>query len=422
MTYEECLSRFEDRQRFSGTPGLARIGRLLRQLGDPQQSLRCVHIAGTNGKGSVSAMTASVLQRAGYRTGLFTSPHLVDFRERFRVDGALIEKDDFCRLSERVFAAQDALEREGFEATNEFETITALAFCYFAEKKCDYVLLEAGLGGRCDATNIIEKPAAICITSISFDHTAQLGDSIVQIAGEKAGIIKPGCMVVTPCTQAPDALRTIRFACVRRGAGLRVTSLPEIVKNGALGSRIRYDGDLEVTVPLTGLHQTENAACAIELCRLLGVDDACIAAGIAAARWPGRMQLLRSDPPVLLDAGHNQSGVHALCAALDSLYRGRAITVIMGMMRDKDYPECIRMLACRAQRFIGTQVEGARALDADIVASCAQCACSASVAAPDLAAALALARREMEPDGVLVICGSVYLAGEALRLFGENGI
>ena len=249
MTYEQCLSAIEDRQRFSGAAGLERIARLLRRLGDPQQRLRCIHIAGTNGKGSVSAMTASVLQKSGFRTGLFTSPHLLDFRERMRVNGRMIPKEELCRHAERVLTAEAELEREEFEPANEFEIITAIAFCFFAAAGCDYVVLECGLGGRCDATNVIEKPAVACITSVSFDHTAQLGDTLVQIASEKCGIIKPGCMVVTPCTQAPDALRTTRFSCVHRGAGLRVTSLPEILRADAFGSDIRYDGELELHVP-----------------------------------------------------------------------------------------------------------------------------------------------------------------------------
>lgn len=422
MTYEQCLSAIEDRQRFSGAAGLERIARLLRRLGDPQQRLRCIHIAGTNGKGSVSAMTASVLQKSGFRTGLFTSPHLLDFRERMRVNGRMIPKEELVRHAERVLTAEAELEREEFEPANEFEIITAIAFCFFAAAGCDYVVLECGLGGRCDATNVIERPAVACITSVSFDHTAQLGDTLVQIASEKCGIIKPGCMVVTPCTQAPDALRTTRFSCVHRGAGLRVTSLPEILRADAFGSDIRYDGDLELHVPLPGVHQTENAACAIELCRLLGVPDEVIAAGIAAARWPGRMQLVQTDPPILIDAGHNQSGVHTLCAGLDSLFRGRSITAVMGMMRDKDYTDCIRQVACRARRFIATQVDDPRALDAAVLASCAARACSDAQAAPDLPSAVAAARLAMEPDGVLVICGSVYLAGEALKLFGEPGI
>ncbi len=420
MTYEQCLSALDGRQRFSPLPGLERIARLLRRLGDPHERLKCVHVAGTNGKGSVCAMTASVLQKAGYRTGLFVSPHLLDFRERFRIDGQMIPEEDFCRWTEQVLDAQEALEAQEFEPANEFELITAIGLCWFAEQNCDYVVLETGLGGRCDATNVIRAPAVACITSVSFDHTAQLGDTIVQIATEKAGIIKPGCMIVTPCTQAPDALRTTRFTCIRRGAGLRVTSLPEIKRSGLDGTDICYDDGLEVHVPLPGIHQTENAACAIELCRLLNVPDETIAAGIAATYWPGRLQIVRKDPLILIDAGHNYSGMHMLCVTLDSVLRGKSITAIVAMMRDKDYADCIRQIASRSRRLIGTAVDDSRALDPAVVASTAARACSDAYAAPNLGHALAMALREMEPDGVLVICGSVYLAGEALRLLGET--
>lgn len=421
MTYEQCLAAIEDRQRFSPVPGLERIARLLRALGDPHERLRCVHIAGTNGKGSVCAMTASILQKAGYRTGLFLSPHLIDFRERMQINGRLIPEADLCRWTQTVLHAQQQLEEQGYEPVGEFELITAIAFCWFAERNCEFLVLETGLGGRCDATNVIRSPAVACITSVSFDHTARLGETIVQIASEKAGIIKPGCMVVTPCTQAPDALRTVRFACVHRGAGLRVTSLPAVADCVLSGSLIRYDGELEVRVPLIGMHQTENAACAIELGRLLGIPDPVITAGIESVQLPGRLQIVRHDPLVLVDAGHNPGGVRTLCTVLDTLLCGRPVTAVMGMMRDKDYADCIRQVACRARRFIACPVGDARSLDPSVAASAAARACSDAAAASSLEEAIALGLRQMEPNGVLVVCGSAYLAGEALIQFKAAG-
>jgi dihydrofolate synthase/folylpolyglutamate synthase len=418
MTYEQCLSAINDRQKFSPKPGLERIARLMRLLGDPQDRLRCIHVTGTNGKGSVCAMTASILQKAGYRTGLFTSPYLVDFRERFQINGRMIPEQDLCRWTQTVLAAQAQLEAQEFEPINSFELMTAIAFCWFAEQNTDYVVLEVGLGGRCDPTNVIQRPAVACITSISFDHTAQLGDTIIQIATEKAGIIKPGCMVVTPCTQAPDALRTTRYTCVHRGAGLRVTALPEILRSDADGTWMRYRGGLELHVPLIGAHQTENAACAVELCRLLEIRDEIIEAGIAACRWPGRLQLLQTDPAILIDSAHNPGGMHTLCTTLDTVFRGRPITAIMGMMKDKDYVDCIRQLASRSRRFIGTSVDSPRALDPSVMATVAARACSDAYAVPQLEQAVAMALRDLEPNGILVIGGSVYLAGQALALLG----
>ncbi len=419
MNYEQCIAAIDARQRFSPKPGLHRVARLLRQLGDPQDRLRCIHVAGTNGKGSVCAMTASILQKAGYRTGLFTSPYLIDFRERFQINGKLIEKDVLCRLTAKVLDAQTALEQEGNEPINSFELITTIGFCWFAEQNCDYVVLEVGLGGRCDATNVISAPAAACITSISLDHTAQLGNSIPEIAAEKAGIIKQNAAVVTPCTQDPAALSVINAVCSSNSADLHITGPVKILESNASGTDMAYDG-MQVHIPLLGIHQTENTACAIEIARMLSIEDSVILAGIAACRWPGRLQIVCESPTVLIDAGHNMGGMRVLCETLDTLFSERPLTVILAMMQDKDYANCISQIASRAKRVIGTTIDSPRALSPDAAAKTAAGFCSDTLTANNLPQAVALARAAMEADSVLVICGSVYLAGDALHFFQEN--
>ncbi len=419
MDYEQCIAVIDGRQRFRTKPTLDRITRLLWQLGDPQMSLRCVHITGTNGKGSVCAMTSSVLQKAGFKTGLFTSPYLIDFRERFQINGTMISKEDLCRWTQAVLQAQQDLESQGFDPINSFEMITAIGLCWFAEQRCDYVVLEVGLGGRFDPTNVIPPPAAACITAISLDHTEQLGSTAAQIAKEKAGIIKQSGAVITPTTQAADALTVIRQAAAQAGADCVEAALPSVLLSDDHGTILESNG-LRVHVPLLGEHQVENAACVIAICRRLGIEESVIADGIEACRWPGRLQLIRGRWDTLIDAAHNPGGISALCRALDSLFPDRPLSVIMGMMRDKSYAECMNQVAGRAVRFYSVPVDSPRSLTAAEAAETASEVCRQVVACASLPQAIAQACALIEPNGLLLICGSVYLAGEAVQYFSQQ--
>ncbi len=414
-SYEELIALLHSRPRFAKKADSDRIGPLMAALGDVQKNLRFVHVAGTNGKGSVSCLTAAALQQAGYRVGLFTSPYLIDFEERIRVNGENIPKGDLCRLMERVFAAQQVLEDADGDTANEFELTTAMGFLWFYEQKCDYVVLEVGLGGRLDATNVIDAPACCCITSIGLDHTAQLGGTIELVAGEKAGIIKPGCRIVTPFDQHPAALEVLKKKCDEVGAELTVTRQPTNCALAPEDTGYCYDG-MTVHVPLAGEHQITNSACALEVCRSLGLEDETILKGFANAYWPGRLQVLSKAPWMVLDCGHNPPGIRALCDALDAIYPGKSLTVVMAMMQDKDYSACVKAMAERAEHFVATTLDMPRALTAEELADTAKQWCADCSAASNVLTAVNMAREVTAKDGLILICGSVYLAGEILRI------
>ena len=278
--YETLLAELHTRPRYAKKKDLHRIQALMEKLGDPQKDLRFVHIAGTNGKGSVSAMTASILRCAGvHAVGLFTSPYLKEFTERIQINGKKIPKNDFCRLYEHVYQAEYALEAAGQDPANEFEIITAIAMLWFSELSCDWVVLEVGLGGRLDATNVIPPQKVCCITQLGLDHQAQLGSTLSEIAAEKAGIIKPESIVVTPATQAPEALAVLQSVCEKQGASLCVTSSPELIQLFPDKTRFSYK-EAQYSVSLAGAHQAQNAACAIEIASALGISGSAIREGL----------------------------------------------------------------------------------------------------------------------------------------------
>lgn len=410
MTYEEALAGIHSRRTFSGGgPTLDRIRRLMDALGNPQEDFRAVHIAGTNGKGSVSAMMDGALRACGDRTGLFTSPYLVDFRERIRIGGEPISKEELTRCYELVMAQESALEKQGFEPVNEFELVTAIGFLAFSRAKVDDAVLEVGLGGRTDPTNLIAHPAVCCITSISLDHTAILGDTLEKIAGEKAGIIKAGCPVVV-AKQEPEVLRVISERAEALGSPLYSAPAAEILEETRQGTRFRC-GTAELFTPLLGRFQTENASAAYAACRVLGLPEEKGKAALAQVSWPGRLQYVPGAPDYLIDAGHNPGGIQALCQTLDSLFENRRITAVMSMMKDKDYASCIPEVARRADRVIGYSVGLPRSLSAREIAQAASEFCPAQ-SAESIHEALELAR--MDKESLILVCGSVFGAGAAL--------
>ena len=304
--------------RFSGRPGLHRIRALCKALGDPQDRLRFVHLAGTNGKGSTATMIASALQAAGLRTGLYTSPYLVQFYERIRIDGSMISSDDLAHFSERVAVACESLTLPEGETIGEFEFTTAVAFLYFVEQGCDIVVLETGLGGRCDATNVIRSPEVCVITPISLDHMAVLGDTVAEIAGEKAGIIKPGADVVCANGQEEDALAVLRHVTASQGAVWHESAdTLRVLRCDLNGSAFVCDGQ-GYTIAMPGRHQLQNASTALrtlDALRLRGWDIPIEAAvrGLARARIAGRLERVVDAPLVLLDGAHNAAGKCAVC-------------------------------------------------------------------------------------------------------------
>ena len=397
--------------KYTHTPGLDVIKTLLTRLGNPQAGLRCIHIAGTNGKGSCAAMTASVLQAAGYRTGLFTSPDLVTMAERIRINGVNITLSDFADITTRVKAACQMLSEPSY-----FEKITAAAFLYFAEQGCDYVVLETGLGGRLDATNIIESPACSVIMPIGFDHTGVLGDTLSAIAGEKADILKPGCPAVC-APQESDALTIIQNVAAEKGAALHLVDIKKIAdcSHSPAGQEFSYGSLKNIQLSLLGRHQIQNACAVIEITRILGIDEAAIRAGLKAAQWPCRFEFFPDTPAFLLDGAHNAHGASALAAGLREYFPGQKFTMVMGVMADKDYTDILALMEPLATRFITLAPNSPRAMPPAELAAMVKTV--PATAADSIGEAVALARAYGDP-----VCafGSLYYIGTVRALLTEE--
>lgn len=394
MTYEEIVAQIFSRGRFGMKPGLERVTELLERLGNPHRGLKAVQIAGTNGKGSTGAVLSSIMTAAGHKTGFFSSPHLSRFSERFRVNDREVSEELLQRTAERV------LEAAGPETTF-FEIVTAIAFLLFKEEDLDVAIMEAGMGGRSDATNVADAVLSL-ITPISMDHVVWLGDSLELIASEKAGIIKAGVPVVV-APQEPVALDVIRRAAAERGAQLVICSGVDEV-----------DGE---KLPLKGRYQMVNAAMAVTAARLLeksGLDVSTgqIASGIAKAYWPGRMELIDGNPSLLLDGAHNPGGIAALMESLPDFRRNRLILVV-GMMADKDWKAVLKPMLPLVHGVIAVKPAIDRALGADeIAAFCCSCGVDAK-AAESVAAGIDEARQEALEGDLVLVTGSLFTVGEA---------
>ncbi|MEA5019025.1 MAG: folylpolyglutamate synthase/dihydrofolate synthase family protein [Gordonibacter sp.] len=406
--------------------GLDRIRELLDRLGRPQDNLKFVHVAGTNGKGSTCAYLSSILQEAGYRTGLFTSPFIETFEERIRVNGHNISLDE---LAEVTIAVRDQAE-DMIDHPTEFELMTAVALVYFARCACDIVVLEVGLGGRLDSTNVIDAPEVAVIARIGLDHTALLGSTLAAIAGEKAGIVKSGVPVVS-WPQEPEAMAVVEQAAHRQGSTLYVPDFSQL-HIGAVDRRhegpVRFFdygslGNLETF--LLGSYQPANAALAIESAWALrkggwDIPDAAVRAGVAQARWPGRFEVVdagQDRATVVVDGGHNPQGAQALVDSLVDVFPDKKPVFIIGVLEDKNYPEMLEIILPYGSGFVAVAPDNPRALSADKLArairwtgqdmlGCA--ACTNSSVACDMSDALAQARNLAGVQGLICAFGSLY--------------
>lgn len=427
-TYEDALAYIASHERFGSKLGLETIGHLLDRLGNPQKGLNFIHVAGTNGKGSTTAMIAGALTAAGYKTGMYISPAVEAFSERIQINMAPAGEERIAAAVFAVKAAADAMEAAGEGVVTEFEIVTSAAFLVYRDCGCDFAVLETGLGGRYDATNIIDWPLAAVITSVSFDHMAVLGDTLEKIAAEKCGIIKNGCPVVAYAEQPPEALHTIQAHCEAAGSALIVPRLDafSVVSLDLDGTRFLYEGK-EYATPMTGVHFAKNALSAIETLKLLAkagyaVDDAAISAGIAGKPMAARMEKIYDEPCVLLDGAHNPDGVEKLCQTIDTVLQGRRIITVMGMLRDKDYGKCIPEIAQRSDVFIATTPPSPRALPAREAAALANGKAPLVCIAQRTQMAFISAMRFAKPGDVVLCCGSLSFLGgckETLRYLIE---
>lgn len=414
--------------------GLHRTEELLERLGNPQDSLKIVHVAGTNGKGSTSAFIAGILQAAGYTTGLFTSPYILRFNERIQIDRTDISDEDLLEVAADV--RDQALLME--EAPTAFELLTATALHYFARKQCDVVVLEVGLGGRLDSTNVV-MPLLSVITPIALDHTAVLGDTIAKIAAEKAGIIKRGVDVLS-YLQHSDAAAVIKERAMRQGSAVHTPcfSLVDAHVEG-MTQVFSYDGIEDVRLRLAGVYQPYNAAMAIEAVRILRgkgfvVSDSAIKNGLEATTWPARFELVAQYPATIVDGGHNEQGARVLAQSLQEYFPEGGVTFVMSVLRDKDYRAMIECVLPFARRFfVAAPPDNDRALSADGLADviremqkekeCGYCSCVVEAfvePCPSVHAAVLRAREAAGPDGVVCCFGSLYSVQETMEALAET--
>ena len=401
MNYCEAIEYIHAIPKFVRPLGNEKLSGLLNLLGNPHQKLRFVHIAGTNGKGSVSAMTAKILECAGYKTGLFTSPYIEVFNERIRINGEMIE--DFALADYVTKAANIMLEND--ISVSEFAFITAVAMSYFADSKCDIVVLETGMGGRLDATNIIPPPLCSVITSISLDHTQYLGEAIEEIALEKCGIIKSGSIAVT--SPNPETVDIIKAYSKGKEVPLTVCQRAQKTETGFI-----YKG-IEYPLALKGAYQAENAATVLETVYALqkcgfDVSETAIIEGFKSVSWQARYEFIT--PDIVIDGGHNKDGIRVLKESL--LSEKRPVTLVMAMMSDKDYEECVSDIITIADRVYSITLDMPRSLAADEIKRICDREGVECIVCKDTESAL-LSAVNSRAGGLVCVCGSLYLAGEA---------
>lgn len=418
MTYEQAVEKIHSLLTFGSRPGLDRMRIFLEKLGNPQDKLQYIHIAGTNGKGSVCAVLSAVLAEAGYKTGLFISPYITDFRERIQIDNKMISKEILADAVEKTFPIIEKLREDGVIIT-EFEYVNALQFYIHANENCDIVVLETGLGGLLDCTNTILPPLCSVITTIGLDHTAILGSTLEEIAWQKCGIIKSGSVAVTS-RQTEGAMSVIECTCKSRNVPLFRSESAEIkVISESLESTVfEYDGE-ELELHLVGEHQLENAKTALTALKVLcdsgkiNVSKKALKSGVAKAVNPARLELMSKNPVVLLDGAHNPNGIEALSNAVKKYLPNQKRLCLMGMLADKDSAGSIKLLEGLFEEVITVTVDNPRTLTAQELAEKCRQHFPVVTAFDDNKKALDYALEKAEKEKIpLVICGSLYLAGE----------
>ena len=429
MTYQQALDYIHSTCWKGSRPGLERTIELASRLGRPQDSLKFIHVAGTNGKGSTSAMLASILQKAGYKVGLYTSPFILRFNERMQIDGVDIPDDELAAITEAVKPHAEAMT----DTPTEFELITAIALVYFARNACDYVVFEVGMGGRLDSTNIIDAETVVAsvITGIAMDHTAFLGDTPEKIAAEKAGVIKAGVPVVyggnhppvgklIPSSEASSCGAVIRQKANEMAAPYVETdhTLLGNVRSDLFGAGFDFGEYKDLHVSLSGLYQPHNAANVLTVvdvlrARGLTISEAAVREGLASVTWPARFEVLSRSPLIIADGGHNPEGIDAAIASVNTYFKNEKILLLTGVMADKDYTHMVRRMAEVADRAFCVRPANDRALDpvayAETFRGMGIPAEGYASVAEGVKAAMEVAKRE---EKALLCLGSLYMYGE----------
>ena len=412
LTYDDALSYIENYTWSKTRPGLSRTYELLEVLGNPQDALKFVHVAGSNGKGSTCAMLSSILSKSGLKTGFYLSPHLSGFCERFQIDGAQISEEDFIDTTRKVAAAADRLG----DHPSQFEISTAIAFLYFKTQSCDIVVLEVGMGGSLDSTNVIKAPELAIICNIGLDHTDFLGSTLAEIAENKAGIIKPGCEVV--CYEmASEALSIIENRCKELNTPLHISKFDNLncLSRSLKSQSFSYEG-AKYSISLLGKHQCKNASVAIEAVKVLRsrgwtISDEALRFGLRDAKWPARFEILSLDPIFILDGGHNPQCASSIAQAISDYLPKQKLRLIIGMLADKNVSEVIDILAPKVSEFYCLTPDSDRAMPADELAALIM---SKGLSAKSYSSSEECLSELLESvsEQAIMAFGSLYLAGE----------
>lgn len=414
MTIDECMHYIHKTVWLGSKPGLSRTRELLSRMGNPEKKLRFVHVVGTNGKGSSSAMLSLILSRSGYRVGTFVSPYILHFNERIQVNGDPISNEELCEIVEFAKPHADAME----DSPTEFELITAVGFEYFTRKGCDIVVLEAGMGGALDSTNVIDTPLVSVFTAIGLDHKEQLGDTVAAIAKTKAGILKPGTEAVCNGDE-PGALPVIEEACHTLHIPLTVADRNAlcVYESGLTGSLFDYKKRTGLRVGLAGLHQVHNAITVVEAVEALKrqgypVAEEALRFGMENVRWPARFEVLSHAPLVIFDGAHNMNGVGRLKENIEKYFPGRKLVMLMGVMADKAHGPMLDMMMPLCKRLYTVTPNNPRALPAESLAKEARergmSAKAVSLTEPELQTVL----ESLDKTDVLLMMGSLYMYGD----------
>ncbi len=416
MTAEQAVAYLEHYSWSRSRPGLSRTQALLHALRDPQKKLKFVHVAGSNGKGSTCAMLESILRAAGYRTGLYISPYIQNFRERIQVNGQNISGDRLADITARVQPIADGME----DHPSQFELVTATAMVCFLEEHCDVVVLEVGMGGALDSTNVIDAPEVAVITNIGLEHTEYLGGTLKEIAATKAGIIKPGCAVV--CYDgAPEVTEVIAQVCREQDVPMHLSRFDEIrpLSHGLSGQRFCWQGE-EFLLPLLGEHQLRNAAVVLDTVQALrrrgwAIPEDAVHQGLSSVTWPARFEVLSHTPLFILDGGHNPQCAQAMAGVLRDYLPGQKVTFLMGVLEGKDYHAILDTLLPCAAGFLCLTPDSPRALKADALASAIRGRCDLPVTVCD--SALQAIPAALDSGLPVVAFGSLYMAGAIRTAF-----
>lgn len=427
------IDRIHEFNRFGMVLGLDRMEELLRRLGNPQDDLKVIHVAGTNGKGSVSKYLEEGLSACGYKMGLYTSPYIETFNERIRYDGADISDEDLEYYGQKVVSAAEAMVADGLDSPTEFEVVTAIAFLYFADRQADITILEVGLGGIGDSTNVVKSPLASVITSISYDHMAQLGSSLAEIAVNKAGIIKTGCPVIANVPQR-DAAKIIARKAYAMGSrlydisGIRAAVSDETPFSQKVSMELYEKSYSDVEISMVGRHQAENlktALATLEILRKSGavkLDREALYEGLKRARQPGRFEVISEDPLVIIDGAHNEAGEQALQETMAQHFAGKKILLVAGILADKEIDSIVKFLTKITDHIIVTEPDNPRKLAAEKLAEHVADFGVAAEVVSDVEAAVHRAKELADGYDVILFAGSLYLIGDVRRLWrNERG-